>query len=37
MDGKPEPLHLARRADALRDILAEVRPSKDPERVPELA
>ena len=38
MDGKPEPLHLSRRADALRDMLAtEVQPSQDPGRVPELA
>ena len=33
MDGRPEPLHLARRADALRDLLAdENRPSTDGEK-----
>jgi len=38
MDGKPEPLQLARRADALRHLLAdEIRPSTNGERVQELA
>ena len=38
MDGKPEPLHLARRADALRHLLGgEGRSSTDRDRVSELA
>ena len=39
MDGKPEPLHLARRADALRDVISgDVQPSSShSQRVADLA